>query len=120
MKFERYVGFRDRKVSDTPVVTISKIGRLYLNIAASIYFKEEYVDLLWAKDERTIGIKPVSERRRGSLKLINQTSGLGITVTGFLKKNNISFTDTKRFHCKWDAECEGGMLLVDLNKEVEF
>jgi hypothetical protein len=106
-------------LTKAPAVTIGKRGTFSLNRAAQAAIgSPETVELLFAKDERIIGIRPVdSEVSHGYRLRPNSAKEDGqhvVTGTSFCRYYDIDTTVSRR----WDVTVEDGMLYIDLKSDA--
>jgi len=101
----------------TPSVTIGKRGTLSLNKAAFASMGEpEAVELLFAKEERIIGIRPASGGEPHAYKVHKNRRDDGpflVTGTSFCKYYGINLDVSRR----WKPTLDGSMMTIDLNGE---
>jgi hypothetical protein len=107
MSFEIFT----RKVnrSGTPAVTLTTMGRMALNKAASATFEKnatEYVLLMWDKDARKVAIRPITKKdpRAYRLSYAGKGNGAGYSCVTFLNHINYDFSKTRNFPVEWNNE----------------
>lgn len=103
-------------LTKAPVVTIQKRGVMSLNRAAHALIGEaETVELLYDRDEKVIGIRPVADNvPHGYLvrpqSATKSTGPLLIAGTAFAQYYGIDTTTTRR----WTPTVQGDILCIDL------
>ncbi len=115
MQFERF-DKRKASASQSPFVTLQRRGPISLNQAAFEELgKPEAVELLYAREERVIGLKPTSLKQPYAFPVRPQGSrgrAGNYTVAGqaFTKNYGIDTSVARRYA----AEMQDGTLLIDL------
>jgi hypothetical protein len=117
MAWEVYT--RDRITPGDPHVTITKMGRLALNKAATAKLqkqKVEHVLLLWDKDSAKVGVQP-SKKVPGSYFVTygDNGNGAGFSCVTFLNYIKYDWSETHNFPANWDAA--EGMFVFDIPNE---
>jgi|SRR5579862_3538081 len=93
--------------STSPTITISKLGRIGFNGAASKTLHEngvEYVLLMWDKENRRIGIRRVGKKdsRSYTVHYAKKYAWSGFAAKGFLEHIGLDYSETKTFPGEWD------------------
>lgn len=95
--------------STSPMLTISKLGRLSFNApAADVLTKHgmTHVLLLWDKTEHRIGIRAVAKKDSRSyiLHFAPKNAHAGFAAKTFLDHISYDFSHTKGFPCEWNEK----------------
>ncbi|MGO8792589.1 MAG: hypothetical protein ACLQVL_35100 [Terriglobia bacterium] len=103
-----------------PVVTITKMGRLAVNMIGTSIFesqKASHVVLLWDRDACKCAIKIANSKDSGAYKLTYnpKSNGSGFSAVTFFNYIRYDWTATRAFNAAWDDE--GKMLIFDIPKE---
>jgi len=104
MTFEEFVPKKAPPARD-PMISILKQGSFGINgSAAARYFKDaEFVVMLYDKEGKRIGLRPVKEPTPNSYPLRRSKKGNSLQITGqkFLRHYEIAHPETKRYPCDW-------------------
>jgi hypothetical protein len=93
--------------STSPSITISKLGRLNFNGAATKVLHDgntESVLLLWDADARKIGIQRVGKRdpRSYTVRYARKNAWSGFAAKTFLERINYDYSKTVSYPAEWD------------------
>lgn len=119
MGFEVFQGQRVR-VTDEPTITIQKRGNISLNLPAyEALDSPEYVELLYDRERRLIGIRKTADAKSQSAYMVRPLSPRNKRPASSYLLSGAAFTafygiPTQRAH-RWTAREEDGMLVIDLN-----
>jgi hypothetical protein len=96
------------KTSD-PTVTLMRSGRMFLNKSASTRFEEKAVErvlLLWNKESRQVGIKPITKKDTRSYKLSYSGRGnsAGMSAVQFYKYIDYNWETTLNYPVIWNDD----------------
>ena len=104
MIFEEFVPKKAPPTKD-PVITILKQGSFGINgSAAERFFKgAEHVVLLYDKEGKRIGFRPVQEPASNSYPVRRSAKGNSTSISGqkFLRHYEIDHSETRRYPCEW-------------------
>ena len=104
MTFEEFVPKKAPPARE-PMISILKQGSFGINgSAVERYFKDaEYVVLLYDKEAKRIGIRPIKDATSNSYPLRRAKKGNTVQITGqkFLRHYGIEHPETKRYPCEW-------------------
>lgn len=120
MELERYSG--EKQSHGLESITISKLGYININTAASKHFEDfDYVNLYFGKGSEQIGLEPTNEKLDGTYSLIKQShyNAFKVTCKGFLTHFGISPDETKRLDAEWDDDQDMLIASLENGKEVE-
>lgn len=99
-----------RKVArrGTPMLTITKLGRLSLNKTATVILEKqaiEFVLVLWDNEGRKIGIRPITKRdnRAYTLAYGKKGNGAGFSAKTFLDYINYDYSQSRSFPTEWNT-----------------
>lgn len=92
-----------------PAATLSRIGRFALNKAATVKFEKDAVEnvlLLWDKDRRMIGVRPITKKDTRAYRLHygKKGNGCGFSAKTFFHYIGYDYTETKTFPATWDEQ----------------
>lgn len=100
-----------RKVvrAKNPTLAISKSGRIAINKAAALIFEKnavEFVLLLWDKENRKIGIRPITKKdsRAYPVKYGPKNNGAYFAAKTFFDYVNLDYAETRAFPAVWNEE----------------
>src|ERR1700727_2008773 len=90
-----------------PRITITKVGRIVLNKQATSIFENKsvaHVLLLWRKEDRKIGIRPIHETdaRAYSVKYGDKGNGAGFAAKTFLDYLRIAYDESRSYTARWN------------------
>jgi hypothetical protein len=112
-----------RKVirAGSPTVAISKSGKIALNKSSTVTLERnavEFVLLLWDKDRRKIGIRPITKKdaRAYRLKYGPKNNGAYFSAKTFFDYIGVDYSETRSFPAVW-AEDES---LLEAEVPTEF
>jgi hypothetical protein len=102
--FNRKVQYRG-----TMAIALTKMGQLSFNKGASNFLQERSVGnviLLWDKEKRKIGIRPITEKdpRSYNIHWNKRGDGAGFSVATFLKYIEYDASETRTFPARWDEQ----------------
>ena len=102
--FEKVV----RRVT-TPMLTISQLGRLNFNTAASEILHKNAVEdvlLMWDKEARKIAIRSITKKdsRSYRMRFSRRSKAAGFAAKPFLEHIGYDYSGTKAFPCAWNDE----------------
>jgi hypothetical protein len=107
--------------AEKPTVRVSRSG-LQLNCFFKDLFPQEYCQLWWNEDEKTIAIRPADKRQENAIPVRKQKSGYQIIsscpfirearISDFLKLDD--HTKSKKFSAEWSPKYR--CIFVDLKK----
>jgi len=103
-----------------PSVTFTKTGRMAFNKAATAIFEKNAVEnvlLLWDKDKRLIGVRPITKKdnRAYFVSAGTRKSGCGFTAMTFVKYIGLDISSSRAFPTRWDELEE--MFLIEVPEE---
>jgi hypothetical protein len=92
-----------------PAVTLNKLGRVSFNKTASIKLQKEAVEnvlLLWDKENRLIGVRPITKKDNRAYKISWSTrgDGCGFSATTFLKYIGFDTSESRSLPAQWDEQ----------------
>jgi hypothetical protein len=92
-----------------PTVTLMRSGRMFLNKSASTRFEEKAVErvlLLWNKESRQVGIKPITKKDTRSYKLSYSGRGnsAGMSAVQFYKYIDYNWEKTLNYPIAWNDD----------------
>lgn len=98
-----------RKVSrvGTPMMTFTTLGRIALNKSATRVLEKdavEFVVLLWDRDSRRVGIRPLTKRdpRAYRVGYGKKGNGAGFSAKTFLDYIEYDFSVSRSFPAEWN------------------
>jgi len=101
----------NRKVqwSGEPAITLNKLGRVSFNKTASTKLQKEAVEnvlLLWDKENRLIGVRPITKKDNRAYRISWSTrgDGCGFSATTFLKYIGYDASESRSFAAQWDEQ----------------
>ena len=108
--------------STSPSITISKLGRLNFNGAATKILHDgntESVLLLWDSDARKVGVQRIGKRdpRSYTVRYARKNAWAGFAAKGFLQRINYDYSKTLSFPAEWDKTEE--MFVFSLPTSLE-
>jgi len=119
MSFEIF----DRKVkySGSPAMTFTTNGRISFNKSATAIFEKKAVEnilLLWDKDKRIIGVRPIIKKDSRAYKVHygKRGNGCGFSATTFLRHIRYNVNETQSIDTEWDEQEQ--MFLAELPEEL--
>lgn len=91
----------------TPMVTITKLGRISLNKTATVRFEKdavEFVLLMWDKESRKIAIRPISKKEQRAYRVTYgaKGNGAGFSAKTFLDFIELDFTESRNMPIEWN------------------
>lgn len=95
--------------STSPTLTISKLGRVTFNAAATDVLKAQKASnvlLLWDKEARKIGVRVATKKdtRTYTVNYANSVNSAGFAAKTFLRYISYNDKETKAYPCEWDAK----------------
>ena len=93
----------------SPAVSLTTAGRLALNATAARLFQKnavEFVLLLWDKEQRKVGIRPIGKRDQRSFKVTysKKHDGAGISAKSFLDHIGWNMNKRQVFQAFWSEQ----------------
>lgn len=93
----------------SPMVTLSILGRISLNKAATRTLEKdatEFVILLWDREARSIGIRPITKKdpRAYRVSYGKKGNGAGFSAKTFLDHIEYSPDQTRSFPVEWNDQ----------------
>jgi hypothetical protein len=93
----------------SPTASLTKMGRLALNKAATSKLEGDAVEnalLLWDKDRRIIGIRPITKKDDRSYKINydKKGGGSGFSAKTFFDYIGYDYTETRTLPAKWNEQ----------------
>jgi len=103
-----------------PSVTVTKYGRISINMAASHYLDKDKCDialLLWDGENYKFAVKPIkkSDTRAYRLHYYEKGNGIAMHAKTFLDYIQYDYTKTRAFTTEWNTE--EAMLEVEIPKK---
>lgn len=91
----------------TPMVTITKLGRIALNKTATARFERDAVELvllMWDKESRKIAIRPISKKEPRAYRVTYgaKGNGAGFSAKTFLDYIELDFTESRNIAIEWN------------------
>ena len=91
-----------------PTVTITKMGRLAMNMRATSLLEAEnatHVVILWDSDLKKCALKLATSKEIGAYKLTYnlKSNGAGFSAVTFLNHIRYDWTETRSFNAEWDS-----------------
>lgn len=106
MGFEEFQG--KRKHSGEPAISISRFGNFILNSAVvnEHFAGRKYAKLYWDREQRKIGIKPMTTKDAASYAInFSPKGGVGsFSGTAFLKAHGIKYDETRSIAASWNEQ----------------
>src|SRR3989304_4608484 len=107
MAFEIFT--RKIKRIGSPGATMSKMGRFALNKTATVKLEGDAVEnvlLLWDKDRRIIGVRPITKKDARSYKIHydKRGGGSGFSAKTFFDYIGYDYTVTRTFPAIWNEQ----------------
>lgn len=107
MSFEIFT--RQMVRTGDPMVTLMATGRMSLNKQAGNRLEQKAVErvlLLWDKDSRRVGIKPITKKDPRSYKLSYASRGnsAGFSAVTFFRFINYDWDKTRSYPVEWNEE----------------
>jgi hypothetical protein len=101
----------NRKVQwgGSPAVAFTKLGRFAFNKAASGQLEKAAVEnvlLMWDKEQRLIGVRPITKKDNRAYKLHwgKRGDGCGFSAATFLKYIGYDTSETRSLPAQWDEQ----------------
>lgn len=118
MPFEIFT--RKVQYKGEPSVSLTKLGRFAFNKAATEHFEKnaiEFLLLLWDKERRLIGVRPISKKdtRSYQLRTGKKGNGSGFSASTFLDHIGLDYSETRTFPAQWDEH--EAMFIIEVPKE---
>jgi len=93
----------------TPMLTISQLGRLNFNTAASEVLHEHAVEdvlLMWDKELRKIAIRGINKKdtRSYRMRFSRRNKSAGFAAKPFLEHIGYNYSQTRSYPCTWNEE----------------
>jgi hypothetical protein len=111
-----------RKVNygGSPAVTFTRNGRFAFNKASTALFEKNAIEnvlLLWDKERRLIGVRPITKKdtRAYKVRTGNKGNGCGFTASTFFKYVGVDVSDSRTMPARWDEQEE--MFLIEVPEE---
>lgn len=118
MSFEIF----SRKVQwkGSPAISLTKMGLFSFNKTASTRFQKEAVEnilLLWDKEKRLIGVRPITKKDNRAYKLYWSKRGDGCSFSAltFLKFIGFDISETRSMPILWDEQ--EGIFKIEIPEE---
>ena len=92
-----------------PTVTFTTLGRFAFNKSATVIFEKHAVEniiLMWDKEKRLIGVRPINKKDPRSYKIHygKRGNGCGFSASTFLKYIGYSEAETHSIPARWDEQ----------------
>lgn len=102
--FNRKVQYRG-----APAISFTSLGRFAFNKAATMQLEKAAVEnvlLLWDKENRRIGVRPITKKDDRAYKIHwnKRGDGAGFSAATFLKHIEYNASETRTFPARWDEE----------------
>lgn len=114
--------FEKKGKKETPIASVSTLGRLALNQTAVTNFalsNAKYATLFFDKKENLIGIRFSNQKEESSFKVQwRENSGLFLTIKNFFEAYSIDFSQTYFCDVTQD-EKDKSFIIVDLKTRRE-
>jgi hypothetical protein len=107
--------------STSPTLTISKLGRMTFNAAATEVLKTQkasLVLLMWDKEARKIGVRLAAKKDAHTIYTVNyavKNNSAGFAAKTFLRYISYDDRQTKAYPCEWDPK--ENAFVVEIPKE---
>lgn len=93
----------------TPMLTISQLGRLNFNTAASEVLNKHAVEdvlLMWDKESSKIGVRGINKKdtRSYRMRFSRRNKSAGFAAKPFLEHIGYDYSQTKAYPCTWNEE----------------
>jgi len=103
-----------------PAVSITKGKIFQFNITASVKFKDDVIEqvlLLWDKEKRLIGIRPITKKdeRAYRVRWGKRGDACGFSAVTFVRYIGYDASQTRSMDLKWDEGQE--LFLIEVPKE---
>lgn len=91
----------------TPAVTITKLGRMAFNKAATVPFEKQAVEnvlLLWDAEKRQVAVRPITKKDARSYKLSYgaKGNGAGFSAKTFLDYIGFDYSESRSVLIEWN------------------
>jgi hypothetical protein len=101
----------------TPMMTFTTLGRMALNKAATRFLEKdavEFVVLLWDKDTRRVGIRPLTKRDPRAYRVAygKKGNGAGFSAKTFFDYIDYDYSVSRSFPVEWndkEGQLEAGI-----------
>jgi hypothetical protein len=106
--------------STTPIMTISKLGRLAFNSASAKILHDKAVEtvlLLWDKDTRRVGVRSIAKKdaRSYTVRFARKNASAGFAAKPFLAHIGYDYSETQSFPCEWNDDEQMFVIGLDRN-----
>jgi hypothetical protein len=93
----------------TPAVTVTKLGRMALNKAATTPFEKQAVEnilLMWDGERRQFAIKPIKEKdaRSYTLSYGARGNGAGFSAKTFFDFIGLDYSESRMMPAEWNEQ----------------
>lgn len=93
----------------TPSLTVTKLKRFAFNKSATAQFEKnavEHVILMWDREKRLIGIRPISKKDQRAYKVHygKKGNGCGFSASTFLKYIGYNQNESQTVPARWDEQ----------------
>jgi len=104
----------------TPAVTVTKLGRMALNKAATVPFEKQAVEnvlVMWDADRRQFAIRPITKKDTRSYKITYgaKGNGAGFSAKTFFDYIGLDFSESRTMSAEWNDQ--DGMFEVKVPDE---
>lgn len=118
MSFQIFSRKSPRRGTDT--VSITKGGIFRFNKTISEKFSEKKIEnvlILWDRDKRLVGIRPITQNDKRAYRVNRSTrgDGCGFSAVTFVKHIGYDYTKTRAMDIRWDEE--EGMFVFEIPKD---